>query len=150
MASMPHPSMLESEAVARLLEALKVGISQDIISKVKAAPVPHNILFDIGSERNPSFVNLGHVKANASLLIEIGKRFPSSIPNKVICRTALAALDDEHRYTLSKTRTRIYKGEVLAIKTDQFRWAQENGNNLSKILSWPKATNGETSNGVGR
>lgn len=96
--------MDEDSAVTLLHEAIKLGIPTPTIDVIKAANPPHNILFDIGTDRNPSMVHLKHIKENGQLLIEIGKRFVAGIPNKVICRLALIKFDDEHRQTLSKAQ----------------------------------------------
>ena len=96
--------MDEDSAVTLLHEAIKLGIPTPTIDVIKAAAPPHNILFDIGTDRNPSMVHLKHIKENGQLLIEIGKRFVAGFPNKVICRLALVKFDDEHQQTLSKAQ----------------------------------------------
>ena len=51
---------------------------------------------------------------------------------------------------LNKARRRLTKGEFVANKSDQHRWAKENGDNLAKILAWLRAQIRQPSGDWGR
>jgi hypothetical protein len=91
-------------AIELLHEALKLGITPRDLERLKQAEPPHNILFDIGTDRNPQLVHLKHIKEHSMLLVQVGKRFTAGVPNKVICRAALCRLDDDHDNQLSKAQ----------------------------------------------
>ena len=121
----------DEEDVELLLEALMVGIPPTAIESCKNSEPPDNILWDIGTSRNPTLVNKSHIKHNCLMLREIAKRFPSRLPSKPACRMACEQLDAKHDNALSHARKRGQK----VVQGDVKSWARDHGECLKRILS---------------